>query len=93
MASVILRFKLSIQICGVLGVGGTIWALSKTNYSHLTSSSTSAGVYMLMISVVLLLLSGVVGFVGVLRHNKPVMGSVSLRLFNRCQISTLTNNF
>ncbi|XP_046653365.1 tetraspanin-11-like [Daphnia pulicaria] len=68
-------------ICGVLGVGGTIWALSKTNYSHLTSSSTSAGVYMLMISVVLLLLSGVVGFVGVLRHNKPVMGSFIFLLF------------
>lgn len=79
----------TLQICGGLGVGGTLWALSKTNYSYLTSSSTSAGVYMLMISVVLLLLTGVVGFIGVLRHNKPVMGSVSLLLLpalNRCQI-------
>ena len=64
-----------LQIGGGIGVGGTLWALSKTNYSYLTG--TSAGVYMLMISVVLLLLTGVVGFVGVLRHNKPVMGSVS----------------
>lgn len=64
-----------LKIGGGIGVGGTLWALSKTNYSYLTG--TSAGVYMLMISVVLLLLTGVVGFVGVLRHNKPVMGSVS----------------
>jgi hypothetical protein len=67
-----------LQIGGGLGVGGTLWALSKTNYSYLTSSSTSAGIYMLMISVVLLLLTGVVGLVGVLRHNRPVMGSVSV---------------
>ncbi|KAK4008786.1 hypothetical protein OUZ56_013914 [Daphnia magna] len=67
-------------VAGGLGVGTTLWALSKTTYLQIVRSS-SAGVYLLMVSVALLLLTGVVGFTGVLRHNKSIMGSFIVLLF------------
>ena len=61
---------------GCLGVCATLWALSKTSFLLVVKPS-SAGVYLLMVSIALLFLSGVLGFVGVLKHNSPVIGSVS----------------
>ena len=76
-----------MQIGGTLGIGATLWALSKTSFLLVVKSS-SAGVYLMIVSVILLFLTGVVGIVGVLRHSQPVMGSVSIF---RCNLYSFVN--
>ena len=65
-----------LKVAGSIGIGVTVWALLNTSFLLIVKSSR-AGIYLMIVSVVLLFLTGVVGVIAVLRHSRPVLGSVS----------------